>query len=278
MTSSKWCPSCGDEYQPRITHCLDCGVALVDHEPAVLDPVAAVSERDEVGIVEAPLQFDLTDMTSQRREELFAHLEAVPIPHLLVDQETLQAVPGYEAELADAVTGSVEDKRSKLRSAAPLEGRPISLWHRSASVMIDGLFAAAITLSIVRLVGDGGVAALVVLALLFANQAVGLGERGRSIGKALVGGRLRSTRGGPLTLGEAAVRWLLKDGLSIGAIAIEATISEPSGVWRGLEFLAALYFAGLIGSVLVDQQLRGLHDHLVDSAVVSSRSLPDRAT
>jgi hypothetical protein len=39
MTYLRWCPACGEEYQPHMTECLDCGVALEDKQEGASRPV-----------------------------------------------------------------------------------------------------------------------------------------------------------------------------------------------------------------------------------------------
>lgn len=270
--TSKWCPSCGDEYETRIEQCLDCLVPLVDDAPKALEPVGEGFD-DNVASPHPVYRFDISGMISERRSALFEHLETVPIPFLVVDEDTLEALPGYEVELTEAVAGVMKSERlRKLRSAVPLDGEPLGLVRRTGSVLIDAIVAGVITSLAVRS-GDGGVTALIVLTLLFMNQAVGIGERGLSIGKLVAGGRVRSTRGGSISLGEATVRWMIKDAFTIAALAIAGSIDDPSGIWLLLQLLAFCYFGSLVASVAIDQQRRGLHDQLVGSAVVSSRSL-----
>lgn len=265
MTASRWCPSCGDEYEPRILSCLDCGVALVDHQPEVLDPVVADEGEQLPG--PAP-RFDIGDLSADERRHLLAGLDEGSIPYFVVDDDTLEAVPGYEAELRDLVVGSISTWRQRFRSPLELEHRPLSLQRRTISVLVDVALAIGLTLMAVRLIDDGGVAAVVILSLLFLNQAYGVAERGGSVGKRLVGASLRSIHNDRLTLGEATARWLLRDTLPILAIAIEMSIDRPGGVWIVLELAAICYAIGLVSSVVVDSQGRGIHDHLVESVVV----------
>src|SRR5512140_3231749 len=42
-----WCPSCGTEYQPTATQCIDCRVALVSEPPPLID-----ENDDGTGLVE----------------------------------------------------------------------------------------------------------------------------------------------------------------------------------------------------------------------------------
>lgn len=271
--ASRWCPSCGDEYEPRIEQCVDCGIPLEDRKPDVLRPVNA-AEEPEMTVIEPALRFDLAEWISEEREDLIEYLEEVPIPFLWVDQDTIEAAPGYEEELTEAVNGTERAKPfATLRSAVRLDGEPLSLGRRGAAAGVDLLAAGLPAWAASIALDDAGLVALVVLALLVLNQVVGLGERGRSIGKTIVGARLRSTDGRSLSAVEAGVRWLMRDGPLLLAIGIALRIEEPGGVFLAMEATGALCSLAVVASVVFEQQHRGLHEQLVESAVLNADSI-----
>ena len=251
----------------------------MDREPTELRPVPRQTAEGagagvEVMDAELSVRFDIGDWVSEEREQLIAYLEEVPIPFLLVDDDTIEAVPGYEDELTTAVLGPTRPTPFQRRqSIVSLDGRPLGLARRVTAAVIDGAVAAAAVVAMAGLVEDQGLVALVLLTVLGVNHVIGLGERGRSVGKTVVGAHVRSTKGRPLSATEAAVRWAVRDGLVLLALGVAVAIDDASGIFLLLQLAGLAFMVVLAASVLRDQQLRGFHDELVDSAVVEATSM-----
>lgn len=263
-TASRWCPSCGDEYRSDIEICADCVVPLVDEEPETLTPVT----RSDVEAVTESFVVDLGSLTEEQRAVLAEHVDSVPIPLRIVGEGLIQAEDGYDDELelalARVLTG---EARRKLRYAVSLVDEPLSLGRRVLATVIDGAIVGAVTGLVDQLL-DGGVVSVIAIAISLLNQIVGLHERGRSFGKFLVGGAVRTPGGEELSWEAATVRWLVKDGPSTVPVILWWSFQGGRSVWVLGQLIVFCYFCGLVGSVLFDQQRRGLHDLIPDTVVV----------
>jgi len=96
---------------------------------------------------------------------------------------------------------------------------------------------------------------------------------GRSFGKMLVGSVIRTYEGAQISWSAAGGRWLVKDGLSTVPVILWWAFEGGRSVWVIGQVVTVAYFWGLVASVLVDMQRRGLHDFVIDSAVVSASSV-----
>ncbi len=112
---TKWCPSCGVEYQPGIVTCADCHVVLVDEPP----------ERSQAEVrAEAPietrgsgqlLEFDLTEWPQEWRASLQWMLDGRRVPYewdppgVLVVHESAQALVDEFIAYLDSTPPPEED-------------------------------------------------------------------------------------------------------------------------------------------------------------------------
>lgn len=270
-TVSRWCSSCGDEYRPDVDRCVDCLVELVDEEPRQLIPV--VVKSTDLLSVDQPLVIDFATLTEEQQAVLLEHIEVAPVPVRLVGDGLIQAEAGYEDELELALsrvlTGS---SPRRMRPAVEMVGQPLSFRRRSVAFLVDGVIVGAVTGVIDQLL-DGGIVSLVAIAVSVLNQVVGVRERGRSFGKMLVGAVVRNYNHGEISWSEAAVRWLIKDGMSTVPVILWFLFEGGRSLWVIGQVVAFCYFCGLIASVLADAQRRGLHDLAIDSAVIDARSV-----
>lgn len=261
MEESAWCPSCGDEYEAHIERCADCGVPLVDQ------PVRLAADADRGGAVPvrtgAPVTtaFDVSDLDEHDVAAVLKHLEVRPVPHQWVAERIIVAAPGYEAELAAVIDRYRNDGDRSGRIAA--RGRPLTMSRRGLAWLVDTSLAFGI-LGLLSLRFDG--AALVAFVSVGAAlHVVGLGQRGRSLGKAIVGATVRRRMGEPLDWGEALFRWLLRD---VFATIFAVGVLADAGSSRALLIIVSVV-AG-IGSAAVaqaDSFGRATHDLAVDSVV-----------
>ncbi len=270
-TTGSWCPSCGDEYRADIDHCVDCLIELVDEKPTVLVPVAATNT--DLELADEPLVIDFETLTEEQQAVLLEHIEVVPVPVRLVGDGLIQAEDGYENELEDALRLVLTGTSSR-RTHQPvaLSGEPLSMRRRSSAFVIDAGLVAAVTFAADQSL-DGGSVALIAIVVSMVNQVVGLGERGRSLGKAVGGGVVRHPDGGVLPWGEATVRWMAKDGPSTVLAVLWWSFEGGRSVWLLGQLVAICFVAALVGSVLFDSQRRGLHDQLVGAAVMNAGSI-----
>ncbi len=270
-TTGRWCPSCGDEYRADIDSCVDCLIGLVDEKPTVLVPVAV--RGTDLEVADEPLVIDFETLTEEQQAVLLEHIEVIPVPVRLVGDGLIQAEAGYEEELEDALrlvlTGSLS---RRTHQPVDLSGEPFSLRRRSSAVVIDVGLIAAVTFAADQSL-DGGTVSLIAIVVSMANQIVGLGERGRSLGKAVGGGVVRHPDGGSLQWTEATVRWMLKDGPSTVLAVLWWSFDGGRSVWLLGQLVAVCFVAALVGSVLFDPQRRGLHDQLVGTAVLNADSI-----
>jgi hypothetical protein len=101
---TRWCPSCGTEYQASATTCSDCGVILVDERPVDLDADAA----DDPALVEIGAWPRLQAQVLRRR------LETAGIPVLIeatgdaADRQGILMVPSAHVEFARAVVTEID--------------------------------------------------------------------------------------------------------------------------------------------------------------------------
>lgn len=269
-SASRWCPSCGDEYRPNINQCVDCLVDLVDEEPPVLDPVANSTELE---FVDEPFVVDLASLTEEQTAVLLEHIEVVPVPVRLVGEGLIQAEDGYEEELEVALARVLRGGAPRrIQASVAMVGRPLPFKRRLLAWTIDSVIVGAVV-GLVEQQLDGGVVSLLAITVSVLNQVVGIGERGRSFGKMLLGAVIRTYEGARVTWSAAGVRWLVKDGLSTVPAILWWAFEGGRSVWVIGQVVAAAYFCGLVGSVLVDMQRRGLHDLVIDSAVMSASSV-----
>lgn len=94
---TRWCPRCRGEFQPGVTLCPDCGVALVAQLPPEADPVPSGPSRplDPVG-------FDLHDWPPSKRDALEWMIAGLEIPfeweaggQLIVPERRADEVEGF---------------------------------------------------------------------------------------------------------------------------------------------------------------------------------------
>jgi len=272
-SAGRWCPSCGDEYRPDIEQCVDCFVDLVDEEPTVLVLVATSTELE---FADEPFVIDLASLNEEQTAVLLEHIEVVPVPVRLVDEGLIQAEDGYEEELevalARVLSGGVP---RQMRASVAMIGRPLSLLRRTVAFVIDGVIVGGVVGLVYQLI-DGGTVSLLAITISILNQVVGIKERGRSLGKMLVGAAIRTYEGDELSWSTAAVRWLVKDGLSTVPVILWWTFEGGRSVWAIGQLVFFAYFCGLAASVFVDRQRRGLHDLVIDAAVMSAESVNSR--
>lgn len=268
--TGRWCPSCGDEYRPDIESCVDCFVDLVDAKPRVLQPVATsteIEQADEAFII------DFATLTEEQQAVLLEHIEVVPVPVKLVGEGLIQAEDGYELELELALTRVLSGgSPRRLRPAVSMVGAPLSLTRRWLAFSADSIIVGA-TVGVVDQLFDGGIVSLLAITISVVNQVVGMKERGRSFGKMLVGAVVRTYQGDEISWSAAAVRWLVKDGLSTVPVILWWAFEGGRSVWVIGQVVAGAYFWGLVVSVVVDLQRRGLHDLVIDGAVMSASSV-----
>jgi len=109
MGDSGWCPRCGSEYQPGITTCPDCGVALTTDPPAPEARPARQLEGHE------PVAYELQDWPQANRDSLEWMLAGVEIAFewnppgvLVVPESRADEVEGFldyiDARGEDATT------------------------------------------------------------------------------------------------------------------------------------------------------------------------------
>ncbi len=272
-SASRWCPSCGVEYRPDIDECAECAIALVDDEPAVLVPVATSTELE---FVDEPFVVDLASLTEEQTAVLLEHIEVVPVPVRLVGEGLIQAEDGYEEELEVALVRVLRGGAPRrMRASVAMVGRPLPFKRRLLAWTIDSVILGAVV-GLVEQQLVGGVVSLLAITVSVLNQVVGIKERGRSFGKMLVGAVIRTYEGAQISWSAAGVRWLVKDGLSTVPVILWWAFEGGRSVWVIGQIVAAAYFWGLVASVLVDMQRRGLHDLIIDSAVVSADSISPR--
>src|SRR5262245_59799301 len=77
---TKWCPSCGVEYQPGIETCVDCKVALVDEQPERSEAELAAEPPVETQGTGQLLEFDLTEWPQEWRASLQWMLDGRRVP------------------------------------------------------------------------------------------------------------------------------------------------------------------------------------------------------
>lgn len=266
----RWCSSCGDEYRPEIERCAECLIELVDEEPTELNPV--VTATTDLESLDAPLVIDFATLSEEQQAVLLEHIEVAPVPVRLVGDGLIQAEAGYEDELEMALARVLNGgSPRRMRASVEMVGEALSLKRRWLAFTIDGLIVGAVV-SVVDQLLDGGVVSVLAIAVSVLNQVVGFKERGRSVGKMLVGAVVRTYSGDEISWSAAAVRWLVKDGLSTLPAILWWLFEGGRSVWFVGQVVAFCYFWGLVGSVLVDMQRRGLHDLVIDSAVISARS------
>ena len=87
-----FCPKCGDEYQPGITTCYDCGVALVERDPAT-----AGQESNEPDDSSSDEPLELVTVLKDRSSGAFAIAEALlraaDIPFVTAGSFSLGRIP-----------------------------------------------------------------------------------------------------------------------------------------------------------------------------------------
>lgn len=271
--AGRWCPSCGDEYRPDIESCADCFVDLVEEKPRVLQPVATSTELEQV---DEAFIIDFATLTEEQQAVLLEHIEVAPVPVKLVGEGLIQAEDGYEFELELALTRVLNGGSSRnLSPAVSMASAPLSLQRRGIALAIDSLIVGA-ALGLVDQLLDGGIVAVLAIVVSALNHVGGVRERGRSIGKMLVGAAVRTYDGAAISWSEAMVRWLVKDGPSTVPAVLWWTFEGGRSVWAIGQLVATLYFVGLIASILLDGQRRGLHDLVINGAVVSAESVSPR--
>lgn len=260
---SKWCPSCGDEYERRIDRCVDCRVDLVTERPTQLEAVRPQNvQADDEGVnpVEA---FEVSDLDDEQFEHFAERLEANPIPHQWIAEQIFVVLPGYEGDMA----GLLESVRgTSVAPAGPrLAGELLAPRSRGIAWTLDTALVTVVGLAVSRLGLETAWVVTIVLVAAIANHVVGLGERGRSIGKIVMSAKLRKRSGEPLGVGEASARLVIRDAFL--ALAWTAWFAGGSSSRLTLGFLAGSLLVGLLASVLADPHHRGVHDLMIDSAV-----------
>jgi hypothetical protein len=122
---TRWCPSCGAEYQTGVTECADCGVPLVDQPPA---PTRRLAVDEAAG--HEPVGYDLSDWDADRRAALEWMLSGRNIPFEWGDDNVLLVPPA----LADDVEGFLDYLESggdDEQDDQPADGEAPSPWWPS---------------------------------------------------------------------------------------------------------------------------------------------------
>jgi hypothetical protein len=101
-----WCPQCGAEYRPGFQECADCGVALVDEQPAPPPRRSAAARTASGGSDHSIVEYDLDDWTGEQRLVLELELDSAQIPYAWYDGR-LQVGQASEDEV-DAFIDSIE--------------------------------------------------------------------------------------------------------------------------------------------------------------------------
>ena len=235
-----------------------------------------VTTATELELVDEPFVLDLASLTEEQTAVLLEHIEVTPVPVRLVGDGLIQAEDGYEQELevalARVLSGGVP---RRMRASVAMVGSPLSLTRRWLGFTIDSVIVGAVVGLVDQLL-DGGIVSLLAITVSVLNQVVGIKERGRSFGKLLVGAVIRTYEGAQISWSAAGVRWLVKDGLSTVPVILWWAFEGGRSVWVIGQIVAIAYFWGLVASVLVDMQRRGLHDLVIDSAVMSAGSISPR--
>jgi hypothetical protein len=97
---TRWCPTCGAEYQAGVEDCLDCGVPLVDQPPPERSPRPA----PDPAAGHEPVGYDLSDWDRDRRAALEWMLAGRNIPFEWGEDDVLLVPPA----LADDVEGFLD--------------------------------------------------------------------------------------------------------------------------------------------------------------------------
>ncbi|MEY2468265.1 MAG: hypothetical protein QOF21_963, partial [Actinomycetota bacterium] len=219
MAASKWCPSCGAEYQPHVDECADCLVALTDKFP---EP----DDRRDTTRDHATVEFSVAAWPESRIRSLRRLLDGAGVAFLLhVDTGALEVNAADEATTEEllAIAGAA-DESEEIRSygeAAAGEGTPdetvpaAGLGRRIVGRLVDGLVASLATAVLIGafpfLVWPYDTTTMVVvIATVAAFEILCTARWGRTIGKFVVGTRVVDvhTDGIP-SLSTATIRWAL---------------------------------------------------------------------
>ncbi|MBM3670997.1 MAG: hypothetical protein FJW86_02240 [Actinobacteria bacterium] len=128
MSDTKWCPTCGAEYVAGHATCADCGVPLVDAEPATSVPSSPEVVRGGDEELDA-VEFDLTEWPADARTQLEFMLRGPGITFEWIEDGVL-AVPGAEADfveerieyLAEGPPDEITEESNEWRVTGPETG------------------------------------------------------------------------------------------------------------------------------------------------------------
>jgi len=136
----RYCPACGEEYQPHMTECLDCGTALQDKQDGAAmpePPAPAMDSMEQSSLPAGDYHVIATGLSAQQADALVQRFVSAGIPvkvdpagyHLRLsarDEERAAAVALLESE---GVLASVPDPSAPAVGAeggpCPACGEPI---------------------------------------------------------------------------------------------------------------------------------------------------------
>ncbi|MFN0030417.1 MAG: RDD family protein [Acidimicrobiales bacterium] len=287
-----WCPSCGDEFQPHMTICPDCEVALRTDAPPAPASAKDVASTEPAG--PAPVRgstvIDLADLTPDTRRTISLMLRGEEIFH-----EWRGTNLSYPTAHGDTVTEIIEwasPSGGELRPARPSEWDPDGAARRrdetlvlaarrarlGAAVLdsiIESMALTAVVLMAWVLGGRGQAVPRPVLLLVWAAvlvyRFVATGEFGQTAGKYLLGIKVIAAGGEPIGWGQAVIRvfapwtFLMAWG-QVPSPWLDRPVLAPV-VWTVVWLVGVAY----VLPILWDPYCRGLHDRLAGTIVVRSR-------
>lgn len=142
---------------------------------------------------------------------------------------------------------------------------PISL--RLVAAIID--FTIVMVLVVVAVMlgeafGAKDAGNVVGLAVVAAYPVIGIGARGRTIGKLICSLEVRSTSGGRPGWGRAVVRFLV----TVAPFVIATAVGRGDVAAWVPDVLQVVLAAAVYGPIVIDASRRGLHDRLAGTVVV----------
>ncbi len=261
-TQSKWCPSCGDEYEVHVTACADCRIPLVSEEPTELQPV---TPKESVPYAERAQAFDLQHFDDEQIGALKQRLMEDPIEHQWANERMVVAYPGY-VEIMERYLKEVRTGLGPDGGVDELAGQVVGLGRRVVANVLDAVIAGPVLAIIGGLIAEMRWIAVAGLVLTVLNNTLGTGEPGRTIGRRLTRSALRARNGDALQVGEAATRWLARDlPLVLLLLLLAAGLTGGIVEWTLYSWVAWWIVVG--GSIVSDRLHRSLADQVADSVV-----------
>jgi uncharacterized RDD family membrane protein YckC len=138
-----------------------------------------------------------------------------------------------------------------------------TLGQRFGGRLVDTLVLMAVVLPLLFVL-DRFAYRLVAAAVSGTYEIVAIAVWGQTFGKRVAGTRVVSTLSGPLSLGQAVVRFLVYSG-----VGVVLSIIHP--------LLSTLWFVVIVVSILRDREHRGVHDLAARTIVVSAPASIRRA-